>query len=157
MWSHNTQAAFCLKGSSPPSCQSLPFNPCVRLQSGEPQANIYSWNEPFSPFLNWSGFPSNFWKAICSWIEKKKKKKKKTKKKKKKQTKTKKKKEKKAERNKASQPRARARKDEPKVVFSKVGTAINLSYWQHTFQILKMRHHIGLLELGYKASLIPCG
>lgn len=47
-----TLAAFCLKASSPPSCQSLPFNPCLRLQSRELQANIYSWNEPFSPISN---------------------------------------------------------------------------------------------------------
>ena len=47
-----THAAFCLKASSPPSCQSLPFNPCLRLQSGELQANIYSWNEPFPPISN---------------------------------------------------------------------------------------------------------
>lgn len=47
-----THAAFCLKASSPPSCQSLPFNPYLRLQSRELQANIYSWNEPFSPISN---------------------------------------------------------------------------------------------------------
>lgn len=123
-----THAAFCLKASSPPSCQSLPFNPYLRLQSRELQANIYSWNEPFSPISqpiqNCSSFFLKLLKSnlLLGW--------------------------KRAEKNKDSKPRARARTDEPKgSVFRKVGTSINPSYRQHTFQILEVRRNTGLLEL----------
>lgn len=77
-WSCNTHAAFCLKASSPLFCQSLPSNPCLRLQSRELQANIYSWNEPFSPISNPSktalASSQTFEKQFASGLKKSRKK-----------------------------------------------------------------------------------